>query len=274
MYTNENFVADFLDSIVESEYEYNDMMRQIGLYELRYMEENGTEIVYSLDEASEIGGKIKAWFAGIVEKIKKLIDRFILWLQELFTKMDKMSKFINEVKDKKINSKITVSNYITVDFGKMTDPKEFMDSAIGVMSSIDKDEVNAQRDEIESLKDMCNFESFISETKEVKVNDVLKGAIKFIEENDIKKEKRDLDEYLRRIKSQSKVFDRADNVDAAIRGNMRAAMTLCNRYISGWISTKQKYMSQCKHVVFTAIRATRGYIKIKESSLFGGIELL
>lgn len=94
---NENFVEDIyaeesqfepgikgaMEIIVENEENYAMLMKVIGVNELRYFEENGTEIVYEGANASGFFAKIKEYFLKVLEKVKGLFKKFISMIDAL-----------------------------------------------------------------------------------------------------------------------------------------------------------------------------------------------
>ena len=84
-----NFHEAALMAVAESERVYNNAMKEIGIAELHYLEENGQEMIY---EAVDIHGaleKIKKFFVKLIDKIKAIFHAFVT----------KMSSFFSENKD-------------------------------------------------------------------------------------------------------------------------------------------------------------------------------
>ena len=93
-----------LTIVAESEYNYNMLIKAVGVEELAALESEGTELVYT---ESTLGGffeKIKAFFLNILAKIKGLWNRFV----QMFDGMTKSGKAFAEKYKKELYS-ITVS---------------------------------------------------------------------------------------------------------------------------------------------------------------------
>ena len=88
-----NFYEASMVAVAESEAIYNNSMKEVGIAELRYFEENGQEMVYEPDDVKGFFGKIKAFFINLFQKIKGLIKKFIA-LFDSYTKSDK--DFVNK----------------------------------------------------------------------------------------------------------------------------------------------------------------------------------
>lgn len=94
---NENFVEDIyaeesqfdpgikgaMEIIAENEENYSMLMKAIGINELRYFEENGTEIVYEGTTLSGFFTKAKEFFLNILAKVKGLFKKFISMIDSL-----------------------------------------------------------------------------------------------------------------------------------------------------------------------------------------------
>ena len=71
-----------LNIVAESEANYNEIMKAIGINELTYFEENGEEIVYEGAKADKFFGPIINFFTGLYEKLKSLFTKFIQILDQ------------------------------------------------------------------------------------------------------------------------------------------------------------------------------------------------
>lgn len=76
-----NFEDVSLQMVAESEQNFSNIMKAIGLDELRYFEENGQEIVYEASGASAVFDKVKAFFKKLVEKVRQVVHAFIAKIQ-------------------------------------------------------------------------------------------------------------------------------------------------------------------------------------------------
>lgn len=69
--------------IVENEQNYNEMMKAVGLDELRYFEENGTEVIYEGGRAKAFFTKLREFFKKVYQKIKDLFMKFMGMLDKV-----------------------------------------------------------------------------------------------------------------------------------------------------------------------------------------------
>ena len=107
--------------VAESEQNYNALIQAVGMDELKFLEENGHEMVYTEATGSGFFEQAKAFFKNILEKIKGLFTKFFAMFDS-FIKSDK--EFINkyqkqlvqvDTKDFKYNGFEFTVDAITVD---------------------------------------------------------------------------------------------------------------------------------------------------------------
>lgn len=109
----ESYVDSFdeaaIMAVVESEQNYNSLMKAVGIAELNFLEENGQEMVYTEANVSGFFAKIKEFFKKIIAKIASILKAFFAKIDS-FTKTDK--EFLNKyrkdllklnLKDMKVN---------------------------------------------------------------------------------------------------------------------------------------------------------------------------
>ena len=80
-----NFHEAALMAVAESERVYNNAMKEIGIAELHYLEENGQEMIY---EAVDVHGaleKIKKFFVKLIDKVKALFHAFVTKMSSIFS---------------------------------------------------------------------------------------------------------------------------------------------------------------------------------------------
>ena len=80
-----NFHEAALMAVAESERVYNNAMKEIGIAELHYFEENGQEMIY---EAVDVHGaleKIKKFFVKLIDKIKAIFHAFVAKMGSFFS---------------------------------------------------------------------------------------------------------------------------------------------------------------------------------------------
>ena len=92
-----NFHEAALMAVAESERVYNNAMKEIGIAELHYLEENGQEMIY---EAVDVHGaleKIKKFFVKLIDKVKALFHAFVTKMSSIFSdNKDFASKYKKE----------------------------------------------------------------------------------------------------------------------------------------------------------------------------------
>lgn len=72
-----NFYEASIVAVAESEAIYNKAMKEIGIGELRYMEENGHEMIYEAVDVKAVFDKIKMFFKKLMDKVKAIFHAFI-----------------------------------------------------------------------------------------------------------------------------------------------------------------------------------------------------
>lgn len=84
-----NFYEASMVAVAESEAIYNNSMKEVGIAELRYFEENGQEVIYEAVDVKAIFNKIKMFFKKLIDKVKAIFHTFIA----------KISSFVQSDKD-------------------------------------------------------------------------------------------------------------------------------------------------------------------------------
>ena len=84
-----NFYEASMVAVAESEAIYNNSMKEVGIAELRYFEENGQEVIYEAVDVKAIFNKIKMFFKKLLDKVKAIFHTFIA----------KISSFVQSDKD-------------------------------------------------------------------------------------------------------------------------------------------------------------------------------
>ena len=84
-----NFYEASMVAVAESEAVYNNSMKEVGIAELRYFEENGQEIIYEAVDIRAFFNKIKMFFKKLLDKVKAIFHTFIA----------KLSSFVQSDKD-------------------------------------------------------------------------------------------------------------------------------------------------------------------------------
>jgi len=86
--TYENMMEASLNIVAESEYNYAQIMKHVGVTELAVYESTGVEMEYVTESADGFFAKIKEFFVRIWEKIKGLFKKFFAML-DVYAKSDK-----------------------------------------------------------------------------------------------------------------------------------------------------------------------------------------
>ena len=102
-----NFYEAGMVAVSECESVYNKAMKEIGIGELHYMEENGHEVIYEAVDFAAVKEKIKNFFKKLIDKVKSILHAFITKLsswtsqdKEFVKKYEKeFSRKWNDVKD-------------------------------------------------------------------------------------------------------------------------------------------------------------------------------
>ena len=80
-----NFYEASVVALAESEAVYNKSMKEIGIGELRYFEENGHEIMlYEGVDIKAVFNKIKMFFKKLIDKVKAIFHTFIAKMSSFF----------------------------------------------------------------------------------------------------------------------------------------------------------------------------------------------
>ena len=118
-----NFYEASMVAVAESEAIYSNSMKEVGIAELRYFEENGQEVIYEAVDVKAIFNKIKMFFKKLIDKVKAIFHAFIAKLssfgsddKKFVQKYEKeFSRKWNEVKDdfEFKGYKFTIKNDIT-----------------------------------------------------------------------------------------------------------------------------------------------------------------
>jgi len=96
-------------AVVESEQNYNSLMKAVGIAELNFLEENGTDMVYTEGTVGGFFAKLKEFFKKIIAKVASVLKAFFAKIDS-FTKSDKdfLNKYRKDLtklnlKDMKVN---------------------------------------------------------------------------------------------------------------------------------------------------------------------------
>lgn len=96
-------------AVVESEHNYNSLMKAVGIAELNFLEENGTEMVYTEGTVGGFFAKVKEFFKRVIAKIASVLKAFFAKIDS-FAKSDKdfLNKYRKDLtklnlKDMKVN---------------------------------------------------------------------------------------------------------------------------------------------------------------------------
>lgn len=98
---NVNFHYLATEVVAESGRLYNNIMKSVGIAELQYFEEHGSEVIYEAGDISSFIEKAKAFFKKLIDKVKAIFHAFMAKLST-YIKNDKdfANKYKNEFVDK------------------------------------------------------------------------------------------------------------------------------------------------------------------------------
>lgn len=98
---NVNFHYLATEVVAESSRLYNNIMKSVGIAELQYFEEHGSEVIYEAGDISSFIEKAKAFFKKLIDKVKAIFHAFMAKLST-YIKDDKAfaRKYKNEFVDK------------------------------------------------------------------------------------------------------------------------------------------------------------------------------
>lgn len=98
---NVNFHYLATEVVAESSRLYNNIMKSVGIAELQYFEEHGSEVIYEAGDISSFIEKAKAFFKKLIDKVKAIFHAFMAKLST-YIKNDKdfANKYKNEFVDK------------------------------------------------------------------------------------------------------------------------------------------------------------------------------
>lgn len=98
---NVNFHYLATEAVAESSRLYNNIMKSVGIAELQYFEEHGSEVIYEAGDISSFIEKAKAFFKKLIDKVKAIFHAFMAKLST-YVKNDKAfaKKYKNEFVDK------------------------------------------------------------------------------------------------------------------------------------------------------------------------------
>jgi len=176
--------------VYENELNYANMMKAVGINELNYLIENGTEMIYEGGNLKSFFAKVKAFFVKIYEKVKGLFKKFIAT----------MDKFVLSNKDfvKKYREALTKVN--TTDFEYKG--YEYTINAFSVATSyaIMKDQDKHSKFPVNTATDvkvLTAEKDRLTENKE-DIQDLLRGAcFKGAKNNNNKVDATDFDKELK-----------------------------------------------------------------------------
>ena len=126
--------------VAEAEENWNNIMKAVGIYELNYFEEHGTDVVYEASNAGSFIDKIKDFFKMVWEKIVAVFKKFFATIDSLI-KSDKefVKKYKKELlaKDKLGDFKFKGFKY-TIDAVSVAKAGEATNSTFkGIISNYD-----------------------------------------------------------------------------------------------------------------------------------------
>lgn len=143
--------------VAESEANYTILMKTVGICELAAIEEDG-EAVYEASDVSGFFGKIKEFFKGILEKIKRVFKNFLVKFDS-WTKSGK--DFITKYKKQIISAKTTNLKfdgfvYTDTDAKTKVEPGDVQKAAGAVLGNITPEDSSVNFAEVIGTSDDVN----------------------------------------------------------------------------------------------------------------------
>ena len=116
---NEDPLAVAGEVAAQTESNWNSLMMSIGMHELRYLKENGTEIIYEAVDIKAFKDKVVQFFKTLKDKIWSVVKNFVATFQSRVMKGEKfINKYsseikngFNKLKDKKSDKKIKIYEF-------------------------------------------------------------------------------------------------------------------------------------------------------------------
>ena len=184
-----NFYEASMVAVAESEAIYNNSMKEVGIAELRYFEENGQEIIYEAVDIKAFFNKIKMFFKKLLDKVKAIFHTFIAKISS-FVQSDKdfvkkyekeFARKWNDVKDDfefkgykfTINDNIANINGTTDDHADKLYDELNIDGILSKRSTATKNDVEYLNKELQKVRDDIadSREKLRSET----LSDIIQG---------------------------------------------------------------------------------------------------
>lgn len=183
---NVNFHVLATEAVVESNRFYNNTMKGVGIAELRYFEEHGTEVVYEAGDMSSFFEKIKMFFKKLIDKVKSIFHAFIAKLSS-FVKSDKdfAKKYEKEFTEKwsKVNDNFGFKGYKFQNLSNLDEKVYSMDnskwSTILTTNGWIMDDVNSIKHTTSDTTDEKKYNDptkYIKDNRE-KIQDTLRATV-------------------------------------------------------------------------------------------------
>lgn len=175
---NVNFHYLATEVVAESSRLYNNIMKSVGIAELQYFEEHGSEVIYEAGDISSFIEKAKAFFKKLIDKVKAIFHAFMAKLST-YVKDDKAfaKKYKNEFVDKwaKTKDDFEFKGY------KFTIPEiaaESFDVPTGTRDAIQLKDLLEAKD-TSGFTDTAKLEGYVKSIKDHREDyqDKLRGAV-------------------------------------------------------------------------------------------------
>lgn len=175
---NVNFHYLATEAVAESSRLYNNIMKSVGIAELQYFEEHGSEVIYEAGDISSFIEKAKAFFKKLIDKVKAIFHAFMAKLST-YVKNDKAfaKKYKNEFVDKWAKTKddfefkgykFTITDITADSFSIPNDVRD----AIQLKELLEANDISG-------FTDKGTYENYVKSIKDNRENyqDKLRGAV-------------------------------------------------------------------------------------------------
>lgn len=191
-------MAGTLAMIAESEENYNRIMKAVGIAELAYLEESGSELIYEAADAESFLDKVKKWFTQLLEKVTAMFKSFIDMLRR---KMGNDKLFAEKFeKDLAGADASKVKDFKGYKFSHMDDTSIMPNVINGAMKNVLSDEFHTYMsyDAIKEIKagETDKIDKILSDGHD-KVADKMRGATIHKDSVDAKEFEKEIFKYFR-----------------------------------------------------------------------------
>lgn len=270
--------------VAESEHNYNRLMQQIGISELSYYVENGTELVYESFDMTEFLNKAKEFFLNILNKIKQLFAKFFALLNSYIKDdkefVDKYSKQLLNVNTNNFKFKgFNFTNVETFDIQKANSNIERKIKT--VLSSLDKIPNNA-KSENQKFADKVDFANelrgSVLKVKDLSSSEFSKELFKYFRNgSDSKEEVNDINvsKELSNISNNSSLKKKAEKALTELEKGIKENIKNLNNLEKSLLKDKDNHNAEkikyCNNVV-KCLKDSQSILQVANGSHLNAIK--